>query len=230
MRAAAILLAAGRGDRLGAGRPKALVTVWGTTLLAHAARTVAAVPEIEGFVVTAPAGHEDEMKREVGSAAGCIAVVTGGETRQASVRRGLEALPEGFDAVVCHDVARPLATPELFRAVLEALAEADGAVPVIAVPDTAKRVEEGRVRETVPREGLVLAQTPQAFRRAALEVAHGAAEADGATATDDAMLLERARFRVAAVPGETQNLKVTELADIAYAELLLERRARGGDG
>lgn len=227
MKAAAILLAAGRGARLAADRPKALVKVWGKSLLAHAVDTLAEVSEIEGFVVTAPPDHEDEIERAVRSAPGCIAVVTGGETRQASVRRGLDALPDGFDTVVCHDVARPLATSELFRAVLAALDEADGAVPVLPIADTVKRVDGGRVRETIPREGLAAAQTPQAFRRTALEVAHRAAEAEGVDATDDAALLERARFRLVAVPGQDDNRKVTEPDDVWHAELMLERRARG---
>lgn len=226
MTTAAILLAAGRGDRLGAGPPKALVPLGGKTLLARAVETVAEVPEIDGFVVVAAPGHEDEMKKAA-DRPGCLAVVAGGATRQASVRRGLDALPPEVDTVVCHDVARPLATPALFRAVLGALGEAEGALPVVPIPDTVKRIVGERVRETVPREDLALAQTPQAFRRAALETAHGAAEADGALGTDDAMLLERARFRLVAVPGEPDNLKVTRPEDIVHAELLLERRARG---
>lgn len=228
MKAAAILLAAGRGERLGAGHPKALITVWGKSLLAHVLDTVAAVPEIEGFVVTAPPGREEEITRAVGAAAGCIAVVTGGETRQASVRHGLAALPPEYDTVVCHDVARPLATPELFRAVLARLEEADGVVPVVPIPDTVKRLEMGRVRRTIPRKGLAAAQTPQAFRREALEEAHEAARATGAAATDDAALLERGRYRLVAVRGETDNVKVTRPEDVGYAEMMLERRARGG--
>ena len=218
MRAAALLLAAGRGERMGSEEPKAFLRLAGKTLLECAVETIEACPEVEGFVVAAPPGHE----AAVGAAAGTpklVTVATGGETRQVSVRLALAALPPGFDVVICHDVARPLASPGLFSDVVAALAGADGAVPVIPVTDTLKRVLDGAIQETIPREGLALAQTPQAFRRRPLEEAHSA----GATGpTDDAALLESAGFRVATVPGDPANLKITRSADIRVAEALLE--------
>jgi 2-C-methyl-D-erythritol 4-phosphate cytidylyltransferase len=228
MRAAAILLAAGRGERLGGDRPKALVEVGGLTLLDRAIRTVEAAPEIEGFLVTAPPGHGEEMKAVAAVSTRFLAVVAGGPSRQDSVRRALEALPPGFDVVVCHDVARPFASPRLFSAVLGALERADGAVPVVPLGDTVKRVSNGRVVESVPRDDLALAQTPQAFLRAALERAHEAAEADGVAATDDAALLEREGRRVAVVPGEPQNMKVTAPEDLERAEAVARSLAGGG--
>lgn len=228
MRAAAILLAAGRGERLGGGRPKALIELEGTSLLHRVLRAIAAVPEIEGFLVTAPAEHEEEVKAAAAGSAGFLAVVVGGATRQDSVRRALEALPPGFDAVLCHDVARPLASPRLFETVLGGLERADGVVPVVPVADTVKRVTNGWIVETVSREDLALAQTPQAFVREALERAHEAAEADGASVTDDAALLERLGKRVAVVPGEAENLKVTGPDDLELAEALARRLGGGG--
>ena len=226
MRAAAILLAAGRGERLGGERAKALLEVGGVSLLGRAVRTVGAVPEIEGFVVTVTRGLEGTAKTEAASSPRFLAAVEGGDSRQASVRRGLEALPDGFDAVVCHDVARPFAASRLFTAVLGALEGADGAVPVVPVTDTVKRVAGGLVVETVPRDDLALAQTPQAFRRDALEEAHRAAEAEGFSVTDDAALLERAGRRVAVVPGDAGNVKVTTPEDLERAEAIA--RAREG--
>lgn len=227
MRAAAILLAAGRGERLGGDRPKALLEVGGLTLLDRAIRTVDATPEIEGFLVAAPPGHEEEMEAVGVGSIRFLGVVSGGPSRQDSVRLALEALPPEFDAVACHDVARPFASPRLFSAVIGALERADGVIPVVPVADTVKRVAGGWAVETVPREDLALTQTPQAFLREALQRAHEAAEADGAVATDDAALLERAGMRVAVVAGEPENMKVTVPEDLERAEALA-RSLTGG--
>jgi len=224
MRAAAILLAAGRGRRLGADRPKALLEVGGATMLHRAVRTIDDVRGLEGFLVAAPEGHEEEMKATAAGAPRFLALVTGGGSRQESVRRSLEALPAAFDAVVVHDVARPFASPSLFEAVLGALGRAEGAVPVLPVADTVKRVTEDLVVETVSREGLALAQTPQAFLREALERVHRVAGDDGVVATDDAALFERLGLRVAAVPGDPDNIKVTTPEDLERAELLARGR------
>lgn len=221
MRAAGILLAAGRGRRLGGEAPKALAPVGGEPILARALRTAASCAGIEALVVVAPGGYEEEVTSLVDGSATPVSVVAGGKTRQASVRRGLEAVPAGPDAVVCHDVARPFASPELFERVLGALAEADGVVPVVPVADTVKRLRGGLVVETLSREDLALAQTPQAFHRAALEAAHLRAQRDGFVGTDDAVLLEQAGFVVAAVEGDPRNLKITDPADLARAAAIL---------
>ena len=224
MNAVALLLAAGRGERLDRGGAKGLVELGGRPLLAHSVDAVEACGAIEAFVVAAPAGGEDRAKVAAARSAKLLAVATGGETRQASVRTALAAVPETFDAVVCHDVARPFAPPELFERVLRALGDAAGVVPAIPIPDTAKRVEEGVVVETIARERVVAAQTPQAFRRQALEDAHAAADRDGVVATDDAALLERAGFRVVTVPGDPVNRKITVPDDLVWAEAVLRER------
>ncbi len=220
MRVGAILLGGGRGQRLSGSEPKAFVSLGGRTLLERAVAVVEACSRVEGFVVVAPEGWEDRARTAIGARPRLVEVVAGGETRQDSVRSGLQALPEGFDVVICHDVARPLASPALFDAVLDGLSDADGAVPSVPVADTVKRVDDGMVAETVHRDGLVLVQTPQAFGREALTAAHRAAEADGFTGTDDATLLERAGFRVAAVPGDPVNIKVTRPEDLSVASAL----------
>lgn len=221
MRAAGILLAAGRGARLGEQSPKALVPLGGEPLLVRALRTAEACPRIAGLVIVAPVGYEDEAISLVTGSTKLLAVVPGGVTRQDSVRRGLRGLSGDLDAVVCHDVARPFATPALYDRVLDALEGADGVVPVVPVADTVKRVRGGLVLETVPRDDLVLVQTPQAFRRSSLEEAHRRAERDGFTGTDDATLLERAGFAVATVPGDPRNLKITDPGDLERAAALL---------
>ena len=136
---------------------------------------------------------------------------------------GLSAVAGDIERILCHDAARPLASPELFERTLEALEalEAwDGVVPVLRVIDTVKRVQDGRVEGTEPRDSLALAQTPQAFRAAALRDAHGRAAADGFEGSDDALLLERAGYRVRAIEGERTNLKITTPEDIRFAEAL----------
>jgi 2-C-methyl-D-erythritol 4-phosphate cytidylyltransferase len=218
--AGALLLGGGRGERLSGPDPKAFALLDGRTLLELAVSTVEACPRVEGFVVVAPEGWEGRARTIVGPRPRLVDVVAGGETRQDSVRLGLAALPEAFDVVICHDVARPLASAALFDAVLDALAGTEGAVPSVPVDDTVKRVDDGMVAETLHRDGLVLVQTPQAFTREALTAAHRAAEADGFAGSDDAALLERAGFRVAVVPGEPANIKITRPEDLMVASAL----------
>jgi 2-C-methyl-D-erythritol 4-phosphate cytidylyltransferase len=134
------------------------------------------------------------------------------------VRAGLSAIADSAAIVVVHDAARPLAPPGLFEAVIAAVRDgADAAVPALPVPDTVKRVEGDHVVETVSRDGLVAAQTPQAFRADALRAAYAA----GGDATDDAALIEAAGGRVVVVPGEPANLKVTTPADLVIAAALV---------
>jgi 2-C-methyl-D-erythritol 4-phosphate cytidylyltransferase len=219
VRAAVIVLAAGAGRRLGGPDPKAFVTIGGLPLLAVAAATAAASPAVVRLVVTAPSGLEDR-------AADCLArldkpfeVVTGGNTRQASVRAALGALSDDIDIVAVHDAARPFAPPDLFSEVIAAVAGGvAGALPAIPVNDTVKRVHEGVVVSTLDRRELVLAQTPQAFRLDLLRQVHVNAITTGVHATDDATLIEMAGHTVRVLPGDPQNFKITTLMDLATAE------------
>jgi 2-C-methyl-D-erythritol 4-phosphate cytidylyltransferase len=221
MRAAAVVAGAGRGERLAADRPKAFIRLAGKTLLEHAVAAIEACPEVEAFVVAAPVGWEDRAREIAGDSSKLLAVTPGAETRQGSIRRGLSRVLDDFDAILCHDVARPLASPKLYSAVLGALDRADGAVPALAATDTVKRAVRGAVVETLLRDDLVLVQTPQAFHRRVLDDAHRRAVAEAITATDDAALVERAGYRVVIVPGEQWNLKVTGPDDLRLAEALL---------
>ncbi len=222
MRLAAILLAAGRGERLGTDVPKAFVELDGRPLLLHSFDVVRDSVAAASVVVTVPAGWEARTSALVGDAA---RVVTGGATRQRSVATALEAVleVEEPDVIVCHDAARPFATVALYEAVVAALASdvgADGAIPVIPIVDTLKRVDGGHVVETIPREGIVRVQTPQAFRFASLVRAHREAERTEDPATDDASLLERMGLRVVTVEGETDNIKITTQEDLRLATLI----------
>jgi 2-C-methyl-D-erythritol 4-phosphate cytidylyltransferase/2-C-methyl-D-erythritol 2,4-cyclodiphosphate synthase len=217
--AVAIVLAAGRGERLDPAVPKALMRVGGRSMVARAVQAASACRGIAAVVVVAPEGFEEPVTQIV-QTFGVDAVVTGGPTRQASVRAALRSVAAEVPVVVCHDAARPFATSDLFDRVLDALDGWDGVVPTIPVVDTVKRVVGEQVEATEPREALALAQTPQAFTAAALRDAHAAAERDGIQATDDAALLERAGFRVRAIDGEPWNLKITTPDDVRLAEAI----------
>jgi 2-C-methyl-D-erythritol 4-phosphate cytidylyltransferase len=227
MSAAALLLAAGKGKRLGTGEPKALVHLAGRPLLSYSVDTVERCPDVEGFLVVATPERVEDVRAAAGSPK-LLGTVAGGQSRQESVRLGLGSLPDGFDEVLCHDVARPLASPELFSAVVAALRRsARPVIPVVAVVDSIKRIPEGSTMSGVPRDGLFTAQTPQGFPRAGLVEAHARALAEGVVATDDADLCEQVGLRSGEpVPGERANIKITEPEDLAVAEAIV--RARGG--
>jgi len=217
----AILLAAGAGERLGGEEPKGFLRIAGMTILEMAAGSAAACPEVESLVVAVPPPYERRPGPDAGKP---LAVVAGGEARQESVRLALEAVPDEVETVVVHDAARCLASPGLFSSVIAALTDADGAIPVVPIRDTVKRVRDGVVSGTEAREELVAAQTPQAFRARTLRDVHVQAAAEGLAFTDDAGMLEWAGYRVAVVPGEETNLKVTTPTDLVLAEALAARR------
>ncbi len=211
-RTAAIVVAGGRGERFGA--PKQFMSVGSSRLVDLA---VVAASSVCDFVVVVLPGDRVWDGPEVGAS------VTGGASRSDSVRAGLRALPADVEIVAVHDAARPLAPPGLFELVLDTVrAGADAAVPALPITDTVKRVVGSEAVETLDREGLVAVQTPQAFRVDALRAAH----ADGGDATDDAALVEAAGGKVVVVPGDTRNLKVTNVADLQLVETLMGADAR----
>jgi 2-C-methyl-D-erythritol 4-phosphate cytidylyltransferase len=207
---AVIVLAAGSGTRLGSDGPKALLPVGGVPMVTRAVRTARGAE----IVVAAPPGEEQRVRDAVADEAD-VRVVTGGPTRQASVRAALGAVSPAAEVIVVHDAARPFATSDLFASVIASVeAGADGAVPVVAIPDTVKRIRGGEIVATEDRVELGLAQTPQAFRASVLREAHAAAEAADVDLTDDAAVLEWAGRRVIVVPGEPGNFKITTAADL----------------
>ena len=218
-RAVVILLAAGAGRRVGADEPKAFLTIGGRPILAVAAGAAAASPLVGSVVVTAPEGWEERARACVEGCGVAAEVVTGGATRQESVRAALGALPSATRVVAVHDAARPFAPPDLFTTVIDSVSdETPGVVPVSSVPDTVKQIDAGRVVGTLDRSRLGLAQTPQAFDVGVLRAAHGQAAAAGVALTDDAAALERAGAAVRAVAGDPNNVKITTLLDLANAD------------
>ncbi|MDE3191977.1 MAG: 2-C-methyl-D-erythritol 4-phosphate cytidylyltransferase [Acidobacteriota bacterium] len=217
----AILVAAGRGERLGADQPKAFAKLGDLPLLAEPLRRLDESAWVDAVVVVAPPGWEEPailLAEELG--AGKVrACVAGGETRAGSVRAGIAEVPGEAAAVLVHDAARPLLPEAVIERVLAPLVEGwDGAVPALPVPDTVKRVgPEGGVVETLPRDGLWAVQTPQAFP---VEVLRRALAGD-AQATDCAGLVEAAGGRVKVVPGDPLLRKVTTADDLAWAAALL---------
>lgn len=231
MSIAAIVAAAGRGERLGGGVPKALQEVGGVPMLVHAVRALAAARGVDLVVVAAPPDRVEDtiaLVRDSADAA-TIVVVPGGATRRDSVRAALSALPPGTTVVLVHDAARPLAPVDLVEAVAAAVVEgADAVVPGVPVVDTVKEVVDGVVTATVDRSGLCAVQTPQGFRREVLERAHGGDGPDGPDVTDDAGLVERLGLRVVVVPGHEEAFKVTRPLDLLVAASVLARREASG--
>ena len=204
----AIVVAAGGGSRFGAA--KQFARLGGSSVLDRAVGV--ARESCDGVVVVLAAGA-------AWSAPEGVLVAVGGSTRSDSVRAGLARVPDDADIVIVHDAARPLASRRLFGLVVQAVVDgADGAVPALPVADTVKRVKGDRVIETVPREGLMGAQTPQAFRAEVLRAAHRVGGVD----TDDAALVESGGGVVVVVEGERRNLKLTLADDLEVAQAFLD--------
>jgi 2-C-methyl-D-erythritol 4-phosphate cytidylyltransferase len=213
----ALILAAGSGERLGADRPKALVELAGRPLVQWSVDVLREVVGIERIVIALPPGTP---------APSGVTAVDGGQVRSESVRLALAAAGAG-DPVLVHDAARPLLTAELAAATIRALAEdqsIDAAIAAVPMTDTVKRVVDGLVSETLDRSELWAVQTPQVFRRGALERALDVSREVLAQATDDAWLIERAGGRVGVVEASSENLKITTPLDLRMAEMLLTSR------
>jgi 2-C-methyl-D-erythritol 4-phosphate cytidylyltransferase len=208
----AVLVAAGRGERLGEDRPKAFVRLGGLPLLAEPLRRLDESVWIDAVVVVAPPEWEEPtilLAEELG-ASKVRACVTGGETRTESVRLGVAEVPDDVAVILVHDAARPLLPEDVIERVLAALGEGfDGAVPGLPVVDTVKRVRDDAVHETIAREELVTVQTPQCFVAQALRDA-----LRGGEGTDCASLVEASGGRIKVVPGDERLLKVTTRADL----------------
>lgn len=221
-RVAVIVVAAGSGTRLGAGDLKAFVGLDQHTILRHALERVAQVDGAQ-VVVVAPEGRRGDALTDAlaafQGARDLVAVVTGGPTRQSSVAAGLAAVWPDVEIVLVHDAARALTPPDVFARVVAAVdAGSAGAIPVLPVVDTIKRVEAGEIIAAVDRSVLSAAQTPQGFRRDILDAAYRDAASDF---TDDAALVAQAGHRVACVEGDPRAFKITTPADLERARSLV---------
>ena len=228
----AIVVAAGSGTRLGMGS-KALVSLGGRRLLAWSLELFLGLEEIDKLVVVGPPAGLELVSLEVQAQrpAKPVLVCSGGQTRQQSVRAGLGQATD-CDHVLVHDAARPLASPALARRVLAAAVEFGAAVPGLPPRDAVKRVEAGRLVESLDRSRLLLAQTPQGFRYQLIERAHFEAADAGVVGDDDAQLVAASGHPVAVVEGEPRNVKLTTVEDLTVLEALVSepRPAPGGRG
>jgi len=214
----AVLVAAGRGERLGLDRPKAFAALRGRPLLAESLERLESSDWIDAIVVVAPEEWEEPailLAEELGCGK-VSASVSGGPSRAESVRIGVAEVPADAAVILVHDAARPLLSGEVIERVLAPLGEGwDGAVPGLPVADTVKRVRDDAVVETLPREELVAVQTPQAFDATILRAALAG---DVASASDCASLVEARGGRVMVVEGDRRLLKVTSAEDLAVVE------------
>jgi 2-C-methyl-D-erythritol 4-phosphate cytidylyltransferase/2-C-methyl-D-erythritol 2,4-cyclodiphosphate synthase len=226
---ALVVVAAGQGQRLGAGKPKAFVDLVGRPLLTHAIESIIALPDLAQLIIAVPDSHLIEAAQIgaelIGDLPIAFEVVLGGETRQASISNALAELTDESQIVLVHDAARALAPTSLFTSVAASVrSTGTSSLPVMRVVDTIKRIEGETVLETVDREVLRSAQTPQGFVASELRAAYAAAEAEF---TDDAALMQAAGHQILAVDGDERAFKITTPADLAAAELRFSGKPAG---
>lgn len=232
-----VLVAAGRGARLGAGTPKAFVELRGRTLVEFGVGVITSLPHAGHLVIVVPESHAaqtlDLVDRVLPEHAQWeVSVVHGGRERHESVRFGIDALPESVDTVLVHDAARPFASAALFeRVIAEVRRTGDAVVPALPVADTLKRIgDDGIVHETVDRAPLVSVQTPQGFPREMLAAAHATAALHAELPTDDAEVVQRSGGRVRTVQGELRAHKLTTPEDLPILDYFLTANAIGLGG
>jgi 2-C-methyl-D-erythritol 4-phosphate cytidylyltransferase len=225
----AIVPAGGLGTRMGSRRPKQYLRLGRVPILVATLRTLGRTRGIAGIVVAVPEAHVADTRRLLARlrVPRILEVVAGGADRQESVWRALQRIPERAERVVVHDAVRPFIDAALVARVLAAAAAGGAATCGIPVRETVKRVTDGAIEATIPRQGLWLTQTPQAFTRALLWEAHEKARRDGFAGTDDAVLVERLGVTVAMVQGLGQNLKITTPEDLQTARAWAAPRRRG---
>jgi 2-C-methyl-D-erythritol 4-phosphate cytidylyltransferase len=228
-----ILPAAGLGTRMAGPQPKQFLALDGVPILIHSLRAFAAVKRVTGIYVAVRKPEIERVQAQVAEYgfAERVQVVEGGDKRQESVAHALSALPaQNDDIVLVHDAVRPLIDVATIDRTIDAVAEHGAAIVGLPAVDTIKQVERTAhgaiITSTIPREFIVLAQTPQVFRFGLLKSAFADAAADEFVGTDEASLIERAGHPVHVVPGSPVNLKITQAGDIELAEFYLRQRAR----
>jgi 2-C-methyl-D-erythritol 4-phosphate cytidylyltransferase/2-C-methyl-D-erythritol 2,4-cyclodiphosphate synthase len=231
MSVSAIIVAAGRGERIGGTTPKQLLDLGGRSILRRSVEAFDSHADVDSLVVVLPSELLPSAAVLVGETARLCLFVGGGARRQDSVGAGLAALPEPTDIVLVHDAARPFVDRALVDRVIAATRRTGAAVPAVAARDTVKRVPAGQriVAETLARDQIWLAQTPQGFQRDVLARAVALGET-GVDATDEAMLVEGLGLPVEVVPGDDRNLKITTRDDLSAARRRLEPLPRVGTG
>ena len=231
-RIAAILPAAGLGTRMGAETPKQFLELDGTPIVIHSVRRIASCPLVTDIIVATRADVVDSLEEKLRGERFMqnVRVVRGGDSRQESVAAALQQVPDDAEIVLVHDAVRPFVTREQIARVIEEARRCQAAILGIPAMDTVKEVKRASLPEdvalitaTIPRERVVLAQTPQAFAAKLLKEAFARAEADGVSASDEAGLVERIGHDVFVVLGSERNIKITKPADMNLARFYLEQ-------
>ncbi len=234
-RIAAILPAAGLGTRMGADTPKQFLELDGTPILILSLRRMASCPEITDIIVATRADEVERIEKRLAAEKfkQKVRVVKGGDSRQDSVAAALREVSSDTEIVLVHDAVRPFVTVEQISRVIEEARRCEAAILGIPAMDTVKEVKRASLPEdvalitgTVPRERVVLAQTPQAFSTKLLKEAFARAEADGVNASDEAGLVERLGHDVHVVLGSERNIKITKPADMDLARFCLEQERK----
>ena len=234
-RIAAILPAAGLGTRMGAETPKQFLELNGTPVVILSLRRIASCPLVTDIIVATRAEEVKHLEERISSEnlKQSVRVVKGGDSRQDSVACALREVPNDTEIVLVHDAVRPLVTVEQIARVIEEARRCKAAILAVPAMDTVKEVKRASLPEdvalitaTVPRERVVLAQTPQAFATKLLKEAFARAQADGVNASDEAGLVERLGHDVHVVLGSERNLKITKPADMELARFYLERETQ----
>jgi 2-C-methyl-D-erythritol 4-phosphate cytidylyltransferase len=234
-RIAAILPAAGLGTRMGAETPKQFLELDGTPIVIHSMRRIASCPLVTDIIVATRADEVTRLRERIAEEKfkQAVRVVKGGDSRQDSVAEALREVPKDTEIVLVHDAVRPFVTTEQITRVIEEARRCEAAILGIPAMDTVKEVKRASLPEdvaliigTIPRERVVLAQTPQAFATKLLKEAFARAQADGVSASDEAGLVERMGHDVHVVLGSERNMKITKPADMDLAKFYLERERK----
>ena len=232
MNVAAIIPAAGIGTRMKSSSPKQFIPLGDGSVLIHTLERFAACNRVLTACVSLREADMPLFRQELEQRglSDFARLVPGGAHRQESVYNGLKALDSGTDIVVVHDGVRPFVEPAMIEAVIDAAAEKGSAIVALPCVDTVKQVERQRVVATLPREKIVMVQTPQAFRYDILKEAFERAHADQYHATDESCLVERLGYPVAVLLGSERNIKITKPADLLLAELFVQQSSSPGVG
>lgn len=232
MNVAAIIPAAGVGTRMKSSGPKQFIPLGDGSVLIHTLEKFAACSRVPSACVSLREADMPAFRRELEQRglSDFAHLVAGGAHRQESVYNGFRALDSGTDIVVVHDGVRPFVEPAMIEAVIDAAAEKGSAIVALPCVDTVKQVERQRVVATLPRERIVMVQTPQAFRYHILEEAFERARADHYHASDESCLVERLGYPVTVLLGSERNIKITKPADLPLAELFVQQSSSPGVG
>ena len=227
---AAVVPAAGQGLRMGGTTPKQFLALGGVPIIVHTLRVLQHSAAVSEIILAVPAADREYCLHDIVACYGftkVTKVVAGGERRQDSGRHGLAEVGASRDIVLVHDAVRPFVTVQMIQQVIDRAAEHGAAIVAVPMRDTVKRADaDGIVHDTLSRENLWLAHTPQAFRRTLFCEAHRRAESDGFHGTDDAQLVERLGHRIETVDSSWENIKITRPEDLAIGEAILAARAK----